>query len=303
MIYENLSKTSSNDPLVLVLGGGYIGNSIADYIISSGKGFDVKIVKSSLINYHDKKMMWRLLVNYDPALIINCSGFTDVDGAESKQEECWEYNVKNPLMVANLCAQYGVKHIHISSGCIYNGYHKIFTEEDDPNFGLWNNSNTYSKTKHAFEFLSKEYPSKILRISYPVSKFGDRSLLSKLKSYDNLTNTKTSKTYVPDLCEFVLRLITDKSMNWKSQDIYNVVNSSPLSTKQICELMFYGRDQNPKWDFVTDDKVVYTTPRSNAILDNTKANTILPMRTDFEMMLDIYKEHLNGLQLTPEVLI
>lgn len=306
MRYDSSSKTSSNrGPTILVLGGGYLGNKIGDYLASSIGGFDVKIVKASLVDYHDKKEMWRLLVNQDPEYVINCSGFTgrpNIDEAESKKEECWEYNVRSPLRVANACHQYGVKHIHISSGCIYTGYEKEYTETDTPNFGLWDISSTYSKTKHAYEFLSQEFSSKILRIRMPISGNNDRCYLSKIKNYDNLIDYTNSKTYIPDLCEFVYRLVSYKDIRWKGQDIYNIVNPEPLTTKTVCELMFLAKDFNPNWKFVPLNEIPIVAPRSNCVLDNSKAGSIMTFRTEFAAMLDLYKNNLEGLQLTPEML-
>ncbi len=304
MKYETLSKMNLSDTKVLILGGGFLGNVIGDYLAGIKCMRGVKIVRSELVNYHDNKTLWRLLLEQEPDFVINCSGYTgrpNIDQAEEEQDKCWEYNVNSPLRVARHCAQYGIKHIHISSGCIYDGYEKNFTEEDVPNFGLWNNSSVYSRTKHAFEFLSKDFNTKILRIRMPIYGNHDRCYLTKIKGYNSLIDYKNSKTYVLDLCEFIHRLILQKDP-WTCQDIYNVVNPQPLTTKQVCELMFLAKDYNSNWKFVPIDEIPIVAPRSNCVLDCSKANAILPLRTEFECLLDLYSDRLDDLQLTPEML-
>lgn len=277
----NLSKS------ILILGNGYVGNKLYQHLDDGG--YSVSLFEAKTSGYHDRKTFWRLLLNMEPDLVINCSGFTgrpNIDQAEELKEECWKYNVENPLQIAELCNSFGVKHIHISSGCIYNGYDKEFTEEDKPNFGLFDESSFYSKSKHAFEIMSSKYPSKILRLRMPIT--GDdnpRCYLSKIRQYPNLIDFVNSKTYIPDLCGFVMALI-ESDVEWKNQDIYNVVNSAPLSTKVVTELMFMAKKHNPDWKFVDISEIPIVAPRSNCVLDNSKADSIYLLRTEFEILVE-----------------
>ena len=74
-----------------------------------------------------------------------------------------------PARLAQVCANLGVKLVHVSSGCIYDGYEKDFTEEDPPNF-CWEADKRYwkerdshlrssfyssSKTMHAIKVCAK----------------------------------------------------------------------------------------------------------------------------------------------------
>ena len=116
---------------------------------------------------------------------------------------CYELNTFTPLRISNLCKTYGINYIHISSGCIYTGYEKQFTEEDAPNFGLFSKeSSTYSKSKHAYE-LGCDY-GLIIRVRMPFcDQLHDRSYLTKILKYNNLINQVNSKTYVPQLLDFI----------------------------------------------------------------------------------------------------
>ena len=110
----------------------------------------------------------------------------------------------------------------------------------------------------------------------------DRSYLTKILKYDNLVNYKNSKTSVRDLGIFIYKLINSPSVTWGVQDIYNVVNPEPLDTKEVVELMKNAGVSNNNWNWVDIESLKLTAPRSNCILDNTKANAIykLPSETD-----------------------
>lgn len=304
---ESSSRTSLNKKKILILGSGYLGGKIYKHLtdIYIGEEPAVYLVKAGTksLNYHDRKTFWKMLHNLEPDVVINCSGFTgrpNIDEAESKKEECWRLNVTSPLQVAELCHKAGVRLIHVSSGCIYTGYDKVFTEEDKPNFGIWNDSSFYSKTKHAFEDLSVGHPMDILRIRMPLSGDNERCYLSKIKNYDKLIDYANSKTYIPDLCGFIAALIDIENRPWKEQEIYNIVNPEPLTTSQVCEIMFFAKQHNPNWDFVPIEEIPILAPRSNCILDSSKAATIYPLRTELEALIDLYG--LEDLQLTRDLL-
>ena len=94
-----------------------------------------------------------------PDIIINACGYTgrpNVDACEDDKADCWDLNVNLPVNISTICKLYSIPFIHVSSGCIYTGYDKEYTEEDEPNFGIGSDdSSWYSKTKHACETISK----------------------------------------------------------------------------------------------------------------------------------------------------
>ena len=86
MTYEHLSKKKSNSK-ILILGKGYVGSYLSFYLLR--KNFEVDIVNSDKLNYHDNKKLHNYLLNHNYDTVINCSGFTgrpNVDEAESKKE-------------------------------------------------------------------------------------------------------------------------------------------------------------------------------------------------------------------------
>jgi dTDP-4-dehydrorhamnose reductase len=289
MTSKNLLKKRW-DNKILILGGGYIGTHLENYLKPI---YDCEILQSSNVNYQNKETLSKYILNKDVRLLINCSGFTgrpNVDEGEFKKEECWDLNVTSPLRINNLCNKLGVKYYHISSGCIYNGYSKHFTEIDKPNFGLFDVSSFYSKSKHAFELLSKEMDNKIIRIRMPITPDDNpRNYLNKILKYDNLIEFKNSKTYIPDLCIFIDKLIqSDNLKPTLGQDIYNVVNPKALWTSDLCQLMGSLGVRNHKWSFVDMQDLDIKAPRSNCVLSSEKANKVYKMRTESEIIKEVY---------------
>ena len=274
---------------ILVLGKGYVGEHVSKQFSSA------RWVGASELNYHDLSVLGKFLLKHGITVIINCAGFTgrpNVDEAEIRKEECWNLNVVIPLKINQLCDSLGIKYIHISSGCIYNGYDKEYSEDDKPNFGMFDSSSFYSKSKHAFELGAKHLKNKILRIRMPVSPdTNSRNFLTKLKNYDNLVSERNSKTYLPDLCNFIEKMLNlNNVLFWNLKgDVYNVVNPEPLTTKQVVAQMVKHKYFNEKWSFVDWDKLNIVAPRSNCVLNCDKACEIYKMRNE----VDILKEALN----------
>lgn len=254
-----------------------------------------QLIGSGDLDYHNIQVLGRYILNNAISTVINCSGFTgrpNVDEGEIKKEECWRLNVVSPLRINELCNALGIKYIHISSGCIYSGYEKEFVEEDKPNFGLFDYSSFYSKSKHAFELMSAHLNNKILRIRMPISPdTSSRNFLIKIKNYDNLISEKNSKTYIPDLCKFIENLLEVKTASFWSgkQDVYNVVNPNPLTTKEMVARMVKKKYFNERWTFVDISKLNIVAPRSNCVLNGDKASKIYQLRNE----IDILEESLN----------
>lgn len=290
MISKSLSKRRWNKK-ILILGGGYIGNYLQEYLKDY---YSCELIRKSDVNYQDHRAFTKYLLNKDIGLVINAAGFTgrpNVDEAELRKEECWNLNVLIPLNINKSCNNIGVKYYHISSGCIYNGYHTKFTEKDKPNFGLFDTSSFYSKSKHGFELMSRELNNKIIRVRMPISPDDNpRNYLNKIFKYDNLIEFKNSKTYIPDLCIFIDNLIQHDSVQMTTgQDIYNVVNSAPLFTSEVCKLMESYGMANKNWSFVDISQLDINAPRSNCVLSSEKANKVYKMRTETEIINEVYE--------------
>jgi dTDP-4-dehydrorhamnose reductase len=276
MTSEISSKKNTNPTNVLILGAGYVGTELFSWVNKEKNNYWLYSRKN--LDYSDQSVLSKFLLNNKIEYVINCSGFTgrpNVDEGEIKKKECWELNVLLPLKISKICKALNINYIHISSGCIYSGYEKEFTEEDAPNFGLYDHSSFYSKSKHAFETLN-DYGCTI-RVRMP---FGDdlheRSFITKILKYDNLVNYKNSKTYLPDLCNFI-EYIVDNSINANKIGVINFVNPEAKDTEFLVERMkVFNSYQNKNWKFVDIKDINITAPRSNCVLSIDKLKSMFP---------------------------
>lgn len=258
--------------MIVILGGGFVGTHLYNFL--QNKYFNIKLVTKSEIDYSNEKILTDFLVSCKPRFVINCSGYTgfpNVDGCETNKEDCLFYNVKAPLNVCNVCAKLNIKVIHISSGCIYSGYEKYFTEEDVPNFGIFNSeSSFYSKTKHFFEVAYAPFKENtaVLRVRMPFINTTDRkNYLYKLYKYNNLINLKNSVTYLEDLNRFIFTLCQGNNF---SGGIYNVVSSEPVLATDVVSIFKSNGIENPEWRYVDLSELDIKANRSNCLLSNKK---------------------------------
>ena len=272
---------------VLILGNGYVGNELNRLLNRCNVHF--KSLKD--LNYHDQGTLRRYIGNNNISYVINCAGFTgrpNVDECEEKRELCTKLNVTVPLQIAESCKTLYVNYIHISSGCIYGGYEKDYTEEDTPNFGFYDShSSFYSKTKHLYEILSNV--GLTIRVRMPFTPYAsNRNYLNKLIAYDTLIDCVNSKTYLPDLCNFI-QYILDNNIYTNNIGALNFVNPSPLCTKQVVDIIEeFGLIDSSKKQFVlTIESLNVKANRSNCVLENKKLTELYPdfsVRTEREAL-------------------
>lgn len=271
---------------LLILGKGFIGTELSNYLTVND--IEHEMYSRSMIDYTDPDEFNKFLgENKDKYYaVISAFGYTgrpNVDGCESNKEDCWNYNVTYPINVVRVANDHKLPVIHISSGCIYNGYDKNYTEADKPNFGLYSNdSSFYSKCKHASEILLDGYCAYILRIRIPfTSDRVPKNYFTKLFNYDNLIDMPNSVTSVYDLNIFIYRLLV--LLRDLPGGVYNVVNPQPVKASQVVELMRKYGIENPKWNFIDVENLNTIANRSNCILDTGKIeNFNLPMPNTLE---------------------
>lgn len=263
---------------ILILGKGFISEYLVNYLNDTDHSVDC--YSREELDYSNDVTLYNKIVDdtefgnaFDKGyeVIINTAGFTgspNVDECELRKAECFDLNVKLPKTIEGVCKASGINFINVSSGCIYTGYDKDYTEDDEPNFGMYNNeSSFYSKTKHACELTLDNSFTNTIRIRMPItSKDDHKNLLCKLKKYDNIIDFKNSKTDVTKLCEFIKVVVE----NFKP-GIYNAVHNNTLTTKEVTEIMTEYGLQNDNWEFVPYEDLPIKANRSNCVLDNSKA--------------------------------
>jgi dTDP-4-dehydrorhamnose reductase len=259
--------------MILVLGQtGYMGTQFINEL--KHRNLSYRGISRGNIDYCNYSVLYSLVAKNIFKLVINCAGYIgrpNVDACEDHKAETIEGNVVLPKMLSDVCSDAGVKFMQISSGCIYDGYEKVYTEEDEPNFSFkYNNCSFYSGCKALAEDLIDKDNSYICRLRIPFDEFDNpRNYLSKLKNYDKLLNAENSISHRGDFVKACLDLY---EMNCAT-GIYNIVNSGSVTTSWVAQKLAQYNIRND-FSFFQDEKEFYEfgakAPRSNCILDNSK---------------------------------
>ena len=254
---------------VLILGKGYVGGYILANM-AKNPAIEVEAFSKAELDYTDEYYLRDYMKEHRFDYLINAQGFTgrpNVDQAETEKEACWKYNVQVPLMFNTICRDLHVQPIHITSGCIFTGYDKAWSEVDEPNFGVFNSeASFYSTSKHAFESVSDNGIT--IRIRMPFCDIlHDRSYLTKIHKYDNLIQAVNSKTYIPELVDFIETIVESERIG---HDVVHFTNPKPLTTTDVVDIMRGFELENLNWSWVDIEELDLAAGRSNCVLDTTK---------------------------------
>lgn len=273
--------------MFMILGGnGYVGSAFQKHLQQMQLPFEV--ISRAVVDYSDETSLLRLLEQRRPEFLINAAGYTgrpNVDACEVHRTECLQGNAVLPGVIRSACEKAGVPWGHVSSGCIYTGAKPDgsgFTEIDAPNFSFrQNNCSFYSGCKAlGEELLSGAANCYIWRLRIPFNEVdGARNYISKMMRYDCLLKATNSLSQLDEFAAASVACWT-RSVPY---GIYNLTNPGSVTTEDVVALIKRrGLVRKDFRFFDSEDqfmKLAAKTPRSNCVLDTTKAEQLkLPMR-------------------------
>lgn len=110
----------------LVLGsGGLLGSHLIRYFGAVGTTRD----ECNILSPTDINKAIRI---HRPDVIINCAGIVPKSPQIADMEHVYRVNAFGPRIIADQCDKAGVRLIHISTDCVYNGARGGYTESDFP---------------------------------------------------------------------------------------------------------------------------------------------------------------------------
>jgi len=288
--------------MYIILGkNGYIAEAIIKELTSRDlphvalSRTDVDYTNMQIFEHWLSNNAYKKTVKHHNVSIINCAGYIgkpNVDACELNKADTVEGNVIFPAMLSQLCANKGYLYTHISSGCIYGGYEKDFTEEDASNFDFQNGS-FYSGTKALAEKIVKQNApnSYTFRLRIPFDEFASpRNYLTKLLTYDQLLDARNSLSHRADFAKYTIDLI-EQNVPF---GIYNVTNKGSVTTKEVVELIREHLKPNKEFKFFSKlDNFMQevTAPRSNCVLDTQKLEQYIQIRTAREALEDALSKY------------
>jgi dTDP-4-dehydrorhamnose reductase len=131
---------------LLVLGsGGMLGRAVvAD---AQRLGHDVVALTHADLDVTDADHVTRVVTAAEPRAVVNCTGFTDVDGAESDEGRALRVNGDGAGNVARGAAEASARVVHVSTDYVFDGSKREPWLESDPVAPL----QAYGRTKLAGE--------------------------------------------------------------------------------------------------------------------------------------------------------
>jgi dTDP-4-dehydrorhamnose reductase len=168
-----------NKKKILILGSsGQLGSYLSNNLKLDKLKFDILKSRDYQIKLINLKKHFKTLNQIKPDLIINCSGYTNVDMAERERKKCKELNFKCIKILRNYCNNNSTILIHFSTDYVFNGKN-IFYEPSNKCVPI----NYYGYTKYLGEkeILKSKNKFFIFRISWLLS--SDKlSFLKKIKN-------------------------------------------------------------------------------------------------------------------------
>lgn len=255
---------------VLILGDGQLSMHFQKHFASQNIAFVVgSLPQVDVLNFEQMKTF---IEQVNPTVVINCTGITNVDWAETNQEETTAVNVTGVQNIARICLEKNLYMVHVSTGYIHHS-HNTADERTETDQANPINYYAYSKAKadEALGLLSKQgLRLLILRPNLLLSAVPHpKNVLAKMLLYSKFHDIPNSMTVAEDLVVAAAELIKKHATG-----IYNVVNPGLTSPFKIANLL--QEIINPDMDIEkiskTDVEKMYTVRRPDTILSINKLN-------------------------------
>ena len=284
----------------IILGlSGYIGQAFERALNERG-GYHHGVSRHDIdyTNLSNESQFEQFLRSCKGNVLVNCAGYIgkpNVDACEKAKYDTLLGNVVLPQHLANICLEYGITFVHISSGCIYSGS-DMFTEQDLPNFSFDTGGSFYSGSKAlAEDVIARVNPLAYqFRLRIPFDEHSSpRNYLTKCLSYDRLIDVHNSISHRDDFVQACIDVVEGGG----DPGIYNVVNPGPVMTKDVVEILKkYGHSPISGKDFeFFEDYDAFSSEtvaaRSNCTLSSDKIESCVNIRSAEEALHDACKKY------------
>jgi dTDP-4-dehydrorhamnose reductase len=184
----------------------------------------------------------------DPWAVINASGYTAVDRAESEAETALRLNRDAPAAMARACAQRGIPFVHMSTDYVFDGAKTGEYIESDPAAPL----TVYGSSKAEGEVLVIEAGgcSAILRTSWVFGDVGGNFVNTMLRLADKndeisvVADQHGRPTWAQDVASASLAAAHWMQNNNRALGILHAAGSDAMTWADFAERIFAIAEQN-----------------------------------------------------------
>ena len=197
---------------------------------------------SKTLDITNPQAIHSMVANFEPDVIINAAGYTDLDAAEHNKELVFAVNAEGVRNLAAAAARANIRFIHISSDYVFDGQkQEPYTELDYPN-----PQSTYAKSKLAGELLAlaANPDSIIVRSSWVFSEYGNNFVKEIARQADQNTDAVTvfsdkigCPTYAGDLADFMIALSQADSIR---PGIYHYCGDSAVNRHEFAQVVLHA---------------------------------------------------------------
>jgi dTDP-4-dehydrorhamnose reductase len=268
---------------VVVLGGtGQVGRDLVGEFRRRGR-LVTRLDRDGL-DITDHAAVERVLARLDPAVIVNCAAYTQVDVAEEEPQAALLVNALAVRNLAMVCRQLNSRLVHFSTDYVFDGAaNRPYGEDDRPR-----PLNAYAVSKLAGELYAQAYLERAL-IVRTSGVYGPGALETPRGNFVELmlrlANSRQTirvvedhigtPTYAPALAERAAELVERGE-----QGVFHLGGGHPISWFEFAQLIFRVAGIEPKLR-PTNEREYRTSarrPRYSA-LSNAKAESrgIAPM--------------------------
>lgn len=188
----------------------------------------------------DEEIVSKVVLNYNPDVIVHCAAYTAVDKAEEDKGLCYDVNVNGTKYLVKYANEVGAKFIYISTDYVFDGTKDGIYKVDDKSCPV----NYYGETKWLGEQAVREIDNHVIvRISWVFGVNGKNFIRTMLK----LAETKTelgvvsdqvgSPTYTEDLS----KLLVDMALSDRI-GTYHATNEGYCSWNEFAKYIFEVND-------------------------------------------------------------
>jgi dTDP-4-dehydrorhamnose reductase len=257
--------------IFLVGGSGILGTEVLALLKS--ENFVHVAPQSTELDIRDVGVLESYISDFKPDWVINCSAWTNVEGAEDSFEAALELNESAVRNIAELANKYGYRVIHISTDYVFDGESSEPYGEESP----VNPINKYGESKLlGEEALVKALPETgyIIRTSWLYGKSGKSFVKTMAKKAIHGESAKVvddqegSPTSARDLSIGILSLISSQptpgiyhysnsgSCTWfeLARSIYELAGASSTLIEPIHSSSLSMKAKRPRYSLLSKEK-------------------------------------------------
>ena len=208
-------KFGGNSKALVIGKHGQLARSLVD---TAPRYIELLSLARSDINLLDLSDIEKVIEKFKPDVVINASGYTDVEGAESDAINAFSINETGVENIATATSKTNIRLIHISSDFVFDGTSKLpYTTNDKP-YPL----SVYGASKLAGErVINRLQPknSSIVRTSWLYSSYGNNfvktmlTLMAHKESLNVVSDQIGRPTHAKGLAHFIWQLTGLKKLD------------------------------------------------------------------------------------------